>query len=160
MYFYASRMNSIATARFSKLSLRVNETNENHHLWNNRGVWWCHLTIHQADATAKRLRFSLKTREIEKARERRDRIFQKLETLEIAVWFPMAFRWIIWRSDRHLFCSLGGSSIRRLKLEVLKIFLTRTSQMSLLYLICQLYSLDLRSSLLNQMSFVTRESVL
>ena len=85
MYFYASRMNSIATARFSKLSLRVNQTNENHHLWNNRGVWWCHLTIHQADATAKRLRFSLKTREIETARERRDRIFQKLETLEIAV---------------------------------------------------------------------------
>ena len=79
------RMNAIATTQFSKLSLRVNETNENHHLWNNRGVWWCHLTIHQADATAKRLRFSLKTREIEKARERRDRIFSKLENLQIAV---------------------------------------------------------------------------
>ncbi len=83
--FNPLRMNAIATTQFSKLSLRVNETNENHHLWNNRGVWWCHLTIHQADATAKRLRFSLKTREIEKARERRDRIFQKLETLQIAV---------------------------------------------------------------------------
>lgn len=78
-------MNPSTQQQFSKLSLRVNATNENHHLWNNRGVWWCHLTIHQSDATAKRMRFSLKTRDLEKARERRDRIFQKLENLQIAV---------------------------------------------------------------------------
>ena len=65
-----------------QFSLRVNETNENHHLWNNRGVWWCHLTIHQSDGTAKRMRFSLKTRELEKARIRRDRIFQQLSDMQ------------------------------------------------------------------------------
>jgi hypothetical protein len=67
--------------RFTRLSLRVNDANENHHLWNNRGVWWCHLTIHQSDGTAKRMRFSLKTRDIEKARTRRDRIFHQLSAM-------------------------------------------------------------------------------
>ena len=61
-----------------KLALRVNDENPNHHLWNNRGVWWCHLTVHKADSTAERLRFSLKTRDVEKARERRDRIFKDI----------------------------------------------------------------------------------
>jgi len=50
----------------TKLALRVNNDNPNHHLWNNRGVWWCHLTVHKADATAERMRFSLKTRDVEK----------------------------------------------------------------------------------------------
>jgi hypothetical protein len=54
-------------------------------LWNNRGVWWCHLTVHKPDATAERLRFSLKTRDVEQARERRDRIFRQIaEHYEIA----------------------------------------------------------------------------
>jgi hypothetical protein len=73
--------NSTASHRFTKLSLRVNDANENHHLWNNRGVWWCHLTIHQSDGTAKRMRFSLKTRDLEKARTRRDRIFHQLSEM-------------------------------------------------------------------------------
>jgi len=69
-----------------KLALRVNGENPNHHLWNNRGVWWCHLTVHKADSTAERLRFSLKTREVEKARERRDRIFRDIsEHYEVAL---------------------------------------------------------------------------
>lgn len=62
----------------TKLALRVNNDNPNHHLWNNRGVWWCHLTVHKADATAERLRFSLKTRDVEEARVRRDRIFNDI----------------------------------------------------------------------------------
>jgi len=64
--------------RKTVLAVRVNEDNPNHHLWNNRGIWWCHLTVHKSDATAERLRFSLKTREVEKARERRDRIFREI----------------------------------------------------------------------------------
>ena len=68
----------MATKR-TKLALRVNESNLNHHLWNNRGVWWCHLTVHKSDATAERLRFSLKTRDVEKARKRRDNIFKDIE---------------------------------------------------------------------------------
>ena len=51
----------------------------NHHLWNNRGVWWCHVTVHKPDSTAERLRFSLKTRDIEKARARRDKIFASIQ---------------------------------------------------------------------------------
>ena len=71
--------------RKPKLALRVNHDNPNHHLWNNRGVWWCHLTVHKPDATAERLRFSLKTRDVEQARERRDRIFRQIaEHYEIA----------------------------------------------------------------------------
>lgn len=62
-----------------KMAIRINDKNPNHHLWNNRGVWWCHVTVHKKDATAERLRFSLKTRDIEKARERRDRIFASIE---------------------------------------------------------------------------------
>ena len=34
-----------------KLSLRVNDANENHHLWNNNGTWWVHYTVHLADFT-------------------------------------------------------------------------------------------------------------
>lgn len=59
----------------SKLSIRVNKKNANHHLWNNRGTWWCHLTVHKNDATSERLRFSLKTRDLNRARLLRDNIF-------------------------------------------------------------------------------------
>ena len=52
----------------TKIALRINDDNPNHHLWNNRGVWWCHVTVHKPDSAAERLRFSLKTRDIEKAR--------------------------------------------------------------------------------------------
>lgn len=62
----------------TKLALRVNDGNLNHHLWNNRGVWWCHLTVHKGDGTAERLRFSLKTRDVESARKRRDNIFKDI----------------------------------------------------------------------------------
>ena len=68
-----------------KIIMKINEGNENHHLWNNRGIWWCHVTVHKSDATSERMRFSLKTRDVLKARERRDRIFQKIsEHFEIA----------------------------------------------------------------------------
>jgi hypothetical protein len=69
----------------SKVVMKINDGNENHHLWNNRGIWWCHVTIHKSDATSERMRFSLKTKDVEKARERRDRIFKKIaEVYDIA----------------------------------------------------------------------------
>ena len=69
----------------SKVVMKINDDNENHHLWNNRGIWWCHVTIHKSDATSERMRFSLKTKDVEKARERRDRIFKKIaEVYDIA----------------------------------------------------------------------------
>lgn len=52
-----------------------NVGNPNHHLWNNRGTWWCHFTIHRPDYTAERIRVSLRTKNLEIARERRDRLF-------------------------------------------------------------------------------------
>ena len=67
------------TPQQTKIALRINDDNLNHHLWNNRGVWWCHVTVHKPDATAERLRFSLKTRNIERARRLRDRIFEDIQ---------------------------------------------------------------------------------
>ena len=59
----------------SKLSVRVNRKNANHHLWNNNGKWWCHLTAHKPDYTAQRHRIPLHTRDVSEARQRRDKLF-------------------------------------------------------------------------------------
>jgi len=63
----------------SKLSVRVNRKNANHHLWNNNGKWWCHLTLHHPDYTSERRRLSLNTRNLDVARQRRDRLFANRE---------------------------------------------------------------------------------
>ncbi len=54
------------------LSIRVDAENENHHLWNNHGTWWCHYTVHPTEWTKKRVRISLHTRDVHEARARRD----------------------------------------------------------------------------------------
>ena len=54
------------------LSLRVNDTNANHHLWNNNGTWWLHYTLHLPDFTKKRVRKSLHTTSLEQALKLRD----------------------------------------------------------------------------------------
>ena len=59
----------------SKLSVRVNRKNKNHHLWDNNGKWWCHLTVHKPDYTAERHRVSLHTRDVNIARFLRDSLF-------------------------------------------------------------------------------------
>ncbi len=76
---YLSYQFTKMTPQQTKIALRINDDNLNHHLWNNRGVWWCHVTVHKPDATAERLRFSLKTRNIERARRLRDRIFEDIQ---------------------------------------------------------------------------------
>ncbi len=48
------------------------DANPDHHLWNNRGTWWCQFTLHRPDYTAERVRVSLKTRDVAEARRRRD----------------------------------------------------------------------------------------
>ena len=55
-----------------QLAVRVNPHNPNHHLWNNHGTWWCHLTLHLPDYTKRRYRFSLATDQIAEARRKRD----------------------------------------------------------------------------------------
>jgi len=62
----------------SKLSVRVNRKNPNHHLWNNNGKWWCHLTVHKPDYTSERKRLPLHTRDVSKARQRRDKLIAQL----------------------------------------------------------------------------------
>jgi hypothetical protein len=49
--------------------------NANHHLWNNHGTWWCHLTFHFSDRTKHRMRLSLDTRDLLAARQQRDSLF-------------------------------------------------------------------------------------
>jgi hypothetical protein len=63
-----------------KLSVRRRPGNADHHLWNNHGTFWCHLTIHFADFTKHRLRLSLQTRDIQHARQLRDSLFALLGT--------------------------------------------------------------------------------
>ncbi|MEM9281436.1 MAG: hypothetical protein AAGA96_06390 [Verrucomicrobiota bacterium] len=53
-------------------------SNPDHHLWNNRGTWWAHFTVHHADHTAERVRVSLRTKSVIEARQRRDEVLQAM----------------------------------------------------------------------------------
>ena len=59
----------------AKLSVRCRPGNPNHHLWNNNGTFWCHLTVHLSNYTKTRLRLSLETGDIRHARQLRDSLF-------------------------------------------------------------------------------------
>lgn len=61
-----------------KLSVRCHPGNENHHIWDNNGTFWCHLTVHLPDFTKQRLRLSLETDDIQHARRLRDALFALL----------------------------------------------------------------------------------
>lgn len=61
------------------LSVRVNQENPNHHLWNNHGTWWFHATVHAHGHRKERLRLSLKTKDQGEARRKRDRVLQLLD---------------------------------------------------------------------------------
>jgi hypothetical protein len=58
-----------------RFPLRQRSGNPKHHLWNNNGTWWCHLTVHLPDFRKERLRISLQTHNMDKARELRDSLF-------------------------------------------------------------------------------------
>ena len=61
------------------LSIRIDEDNPRHHLWNNGGTWWVHYTIHTDDGRKRRVRYSLRTTFLERARSARDAIFARLK---------------------------------------------------------------------------------
>ena len=61
-------------------SIRIPESNPNHHLWSNHGTWWCHYTVHLPDYTKRRVRQSLGTPSVEQARKLRDRLLQAKPT--------------------------------------------------------------------------------
>lgn len=46
--------------------------NPDHHLWNNNGTWFVHFTRYPTPVTKERVRKSLKTKDLEEARKRRD----------------------------------------------------------------------------------------
>ena len=62
-----------------RLASKPRATNPNHHLTNNNGTWWCQITVHNGPFS-RRLRFSLETTNLERARELRDRVFENLST--------------------------------------------------------------------------------
>lgn len=64
-----------------RLSLRTAPGNDNHHLWNNHGTWWCHLTLHADNGTKQRVRRSLRTADPATARRRRDALFARLHSI-------------------------------------------------------------------------------
>ena len=59
----------------TKLAVRIDGSNPDHHLWCNNGTFWLHCTVHLGDGSALRLRRSLRTRDRSEARLRRDKIF-------------------------------------------------------------------------------------
>ena len=59
-------------------SVRIGSSNPDHHLYNNNGVWWLHYTSYPTPATSKRIRGSLRTRDVALARHRRDTILKDL----------------------------------------------------------------------------------
>jgi hypothetical protein len=58
----------------SKIVLRINAANPDHHLWNNNGTWFVHYTVHPTPFTKERIRASLRTKDLAKARLRRDQL--------------------------------------------------------------------------------------
>ncbi len=58
-----------------KFAARCRSGNADHHLWNNAGKFWCHVTVHLPDFTKLRLRFPLDTKYASEARQLRDSIF-------------------------------------------------------------------------------------
>jgi hypothetical protein len=54
------------------LSLRTGKAGANHHLWKNNGTWWVHLTFHLPGLLKHRLRTSLETSDLGRARCLRD----------------------------------------------------------------------------------------
>ena len=71
-------MNNLLTHSDEEIALRIDESNLNHHLWNNNGTWWVHYTIYPTPVTVERIRRSLKTKILEEARNRRDEILNSL----------------------------------------------------------------------------------
>ena len=61
-----------------ELAVRIDESNLNHHIWNNNGTWWAHYTVYPSPVTAERRRKSLSTKDVTTARFRRDRLFEQL----------------------------------------------------------------------------------
>ena len=65
------------------LSIRIDASRRDHHLWLNNGVWWIHYTLHW-EGKKRRIRRSLATREFEAAIRLRDECFARIDAEGIA----------------------------------------------------------------------------
>jgi RNA polymerase sigma factor (sigma-70 family) len=63
---------SVAASNVCRLKTRGAGKNENHHIWNNNGTWFCKFRVTTADGRIKKMKESLKTKRVEEARIRRD----------------------------------------------------------------------------------------
>ena len=63
-----------------EISIRVDRTNPNHHLWNNNGTWWLHYTVHPTPVTSERRRKTLATKCVNQARIKRDKLLANLDS--------------------------------------------------------------------------------
>jgi hypothetical protein len=61
-----------------RLTIRISHNSPNHHLSNNNGTWWINFTVRAENGSTQRIRRSLKTGDVEKARTSRDRILRAL----------------------------------------------------------------------------------
>jgi hypothetical protein len=61
------------------LSFRIDEANDQHHLWLNNGTWWVHYTLN-FDFRTRRIRRSLGTKSLAEAIRSRDALFERLAT--------------------------------------------------------------------------------
>jgi hypothetical protein len=64
-------------------SIRVHMDNPNHHIWDNNGTWFIHYTLYPSAYRKKRIRRSLRTKDIVCARQSRDRILARYADLII-----------------------------------------------------------------------------
>jgi ligand-binding sensor domain-containing protein len=62
-----------------RLSVRIDDSNDRHHLWLNNGTWWAHYTLN-FDVRTRRVRRSLETSSLAEAIRRRDALFARLAT--------------------------------------------------------------------------------
>jgi len=60
-----------------RLSARIDEANDAHHLWLNNGTWWVHYTLN-FDFRTRRVRRSLGTRSLAEAIRQRNALFERL----------------------------------------------------------------------------------
>lgn len=66
----------------AKLAIRtLANSNENHHLWNNNGIWNLNYTVYPTPKTKQRVRVSLGTGSIDEARRIRDQFFADCQQL-------------------------------------------------------------------------------
>lgn len=62
-----------------RLSARIDDGNDTHHLWLNNGTYWVHYTLN-FDFRTRRVRRSLGTKSLAEAIQKRDALFARLAT--------------------------------------------------------------------------------